>query len=47
MRSPQFAPPAIADGVIYIPAEEDGLACVDTTDGHVRWRFTSGDGLGP
>ena len=47
MRSPQFAPPAIADGVIYIPAEEDGLACVDATDGHVRWRFTSGDGLGP
>lgn len=36
----QFAPPAVADGVVYVPRGNRGIAAVDATDGHVRWRFT-------
>lgn len=45
--SPQFAPPSVADGVVYLPTEDGGLAAVDAGDGHVRWRFELGDRGGP
>ncbi len=41
--TPQFAPPAVADGVVYVPVEDKGLAAVDAADGHVRWRFSRGE----
>ncbi|WP_327054066.1 outer membrane protein assembly factor BamB family protein [Halomicrococcus gelatinilyticus] len=41
--SPRFAPPAVADGVVYLPLEDEGLAAVDARDGHVRWRFGGND----
>lgn len=41
--SPQFAPPSVADGVVYLPTEDGGLAAVDAADGHVRWRFAPGE----
>jgi outer membrane protein assembly factor BamB len=37
--SPAFAPPSVANGVVYIPTEDSGFAAVDADDGHVRWRF--------
>lgn len=40
MASSRSAPLAIADGIVYVPANRHGLAAVDATDGHVRWRFT-------
>jgi outer membrane protein assembly factor BamB len=36
----RFAPPAVADGVVYVFTENNTLAAVDSEDGHVRWRFT-------
>lgn len=45
--SPQFAPPAVADGVVCLPQEDEGFAAVDADDGHVRWRFRRGDVPGP
>lgn len=48
--TPQFAPPAVADGVVYIPTEDGGLAGIDAADGHVRWRFdndTETESFGP
>ncbi len=40
MASSRSASLAVADGCIYVPANRRGLAAVDITDGHVRWRFT-------
>lgn len=45
--TPQFAPPAVADGVVYVPTEDGELAAVDARDGHVRWRFTVDDPVRP
>ncbi|WP_248906488.1 PQQ-binding-like beta-propeller repeat protein [Halocatena marina] len=45
--TPQFAPPAIADGVIYIPVEDEGLTAIDTRDGSVLWQFVPSDRAGP
>lgn len=45
--TPQFAPPAVADGVVYVPLDDSGLAAVDARDGHVRWRFGRDDPGGP
>lgn len=45
--SPQFAPPSVADGVVYIPTEDGGLAALDALDGHIRWRFAPGEQKGP
>jgi outer membrane protein assembly factor BamB len=38
-QTPQFAPPAVADGAVYVPTEDGGMAAVDAADGHLRWRF--------
>lgn len=43
MASSRSAPLAVADGIVYVPTNRHGLAAVDATDGHVRWRFTLGD----
>lgn len=40
--TPQFAPPAVADGAVYVPTEDNGLAGIDAVDGHIRWRFAPG-----
>lgn len=40
MGSSRSAPLAVGDGCVYIPSNRHGLAAVDATDGHVRWRFT-------
>lgn len=40
MAAPRSAPIAVADGIVYVPANRHGLTAIDTTDGHVRWRFT-------
>lgn len=45
--TPQFAPLAVADGVVYVPTEDGGLAGIDAADGHVRWRFAPGGRPGP
>jgi outer membrane protein assembly factor BamB len=37
--TPQFAPPAVANDTVYVPAEDEGLVAVDAADGSVRWRF--------
>lgn len=37
--TPRFAPPSVADGVVYVPTEDGGLAAVDAGDGQVRWQF--------
>lgn len=42
-QEPQFAPPAVADGVVYVPTEDDGLGAIDTATGDTRWRFTESD----
>ena len=42
-QEPQFAPPTVADGVVYVPTEDDGLAAIDAATGVTRWRFTEGD----
>jgi outer membrane protein assembly factor BamB len=42
-QEPQFAPPTVADGVVYVPTEDDGLAAIDAATGDTRWRFTEGD----
>ena len=43
--SPQFAPPSIADDVVYAPMEDGvgGLAALDAADGHRRWQFNPGN----
>jgi outer membrane protein assembly factor BamB len=46
-ETPRFAPPSVADGVVYIPTEDEGLAAIDAEDGHVRWRFTLDDPVRP
>ncbi|WP_330633133.1 PQQ-binding-like beta-propeller repeat protein [Halocatena halophila] len=46
-RSPRFAPPAVADGVVYYPTEDRGMVAVNAADGRVRWRFEPGDEFGP
>jgi outer membrane protein assembly factor BamB len=40
---PQFAPPAVADGVVYVPERDRGMTAVDAADGSVRWRFDPDD----
>jgi outer membrane protein assembly factor BamB len=45
-REPYFAPPAVADGTVYVPGEDERLAAVDTADGSLRWTF-AGDGDAP
>jgi outer membrane protein assembly factor BamB len=45
--TPQFAPPAVADGVVYLPLEDGGLAGIDAADGHIQWRFTPGNQVRP
>ncbi len=42
-QEPQFAPPTVADGVVYVPTEDDGLVAIDAATGDTRWRFTEGD----
>jgi len=42
-QTPQSAPPSVADGVVYVPEDDAGLAAVDAEDGHVRWRFDPGE----
>jgi len=37
--TPQFAPPAVANDTVYVPAEDEGVVAVDAADGSVRWRF--------
>jgi outer membrane protein assembly factor BamB len=46
-ETPRFAPPSVADGVVYIPTEDEGLAAIDAKDGHVRWRFTLNNPVRP
>jgi len=41
--TPQFAPPAVANDTVYVPAEDEGLVAVDAADGSVRWRFDPDD----
>lgn len=42
-QEPQSAPPSVADGIVYVPTEDAGLAAVDAGDGHVRWQFDRGE----
>ncbi|MFC6962405.1 PQQ-binding-like beta-propeller repeat protein [Halocatena marina] len=44
---PAVCSPAIADGVIYIPVEDEGLTAIDTRDGSVLWQFVPSDRAGP
>lgn len=37
--TPQFAPPAVANDTVYVPAEDEGLVAVDAADGSIRWQF--------
>jgi outer membrane protein assembly factor BamB len=41
--TPQFAPPAVANDTVYVPAEDQGLVAVDANDGSIRWRFDTDD----